>query len=744
MSLTNKLILLVISIIFLTLMGSFYFQSTQVRQHLQKSQLEWVDTLTTSLSESVATDTINGNKLAVAELLQRIVKDDSIEFAYVTGMSGELFAHSYNKGFPRFLLERISMHSETIDAPHFDNNYKTKQGDITEFDAPLINGLSARIHVGINQGEVNTLVSNVQKDLFWFILLLALFAISAATIIGKRINLPLTLFTQKLLNYSQHKTKTFPKIKTSDPDVKNLIKAFSDVISEREKAEEELQKSQQRLLLHRELSPIGIIEWTTDFRFIDWNPAAEKIFGFSKEEVIGRHITENILPESAREQVDNIWKELIANTGGGHSINENITKDDNIITCEWHNTPLVNEEGKVVSVASFVEDITQQQKQEETLRRTQKMDALGKLTGGIAHDYNNMLGVVLGFTELLQMQLTEQPKLLEFVNEIQHAGERGAKLTQRLLGFSRQKAPEAIDVDLNRLLKSGQDMLAKTLTVRIKLAYDLADEVWPILVDIGDMEDMILNLSINAMHAMNEGGQLTFETRNQHLPLYDAQQLELDEGDYVLLTVTDTGSGMDKETESRIFEPFYSTKGSKGTGLGLSQVYGFVSRSGGAIKVYTEPGHGTRFAIYLPRSNEENSESENSLTAIKMDDAVPNGSETILVVDDETALADLTKKILETQGYSILLANGGKKALEIMSSNKVDLVITDIIMPEMDGYELANVILQRYPEMKLQLVSGFTDNRHQGKVPDELQQNLLYKPVNSKVLIKQVREILDS
>lgn len=159
--------------------------------------------------------------------------------------------------------------------------------------------------------------------------------------------------------------------------------------------------------------------------------------------MVGHSITENILPESAKEHVDNIWKELITNTGGGHSINENMTKDGKIILCEWHNTPLVNEEGEVVGVASYVEDITHQQQQEEQLRRTQKMDALGKLTGGIAHDYNNMLGVVLGYTELLQMGLSEQPKLLQYVNEIQHAGERGAKLTKRLLGFSRQKVAEA-------------------------------------------------------------------------------------------------------------------------------------------------------------------------------------------------------------------------------------------------------------------------------------------------------------
>jgi len=741
-SLTNKLLLLVILIITMTLVGSYYFQSRQLRHHLEKSQLEWVDTLTRSLSESVAKDSINGNKINVREVLLRIVQDDAIEFAYVTDMNGELFAHSFDKGFPRFLFEKLSRHTETINVTHFDDIYLTEKGKIIEFDAPLIKGLAARIHLGVNQAGISSLINNLNRELFLFISLLGIFGFVLALLIGRKISLPLSTFAEKLLTFSNSKGKNFPKIQTSDPDINNLVSVFEKVIHKQETAEEELQKSQQRLLLHRQQSPIGIIEWSTDFRFIDWNPAAEKIFGYSKEEVVGRHIKDNILPDSAREHVDNIWKELIANTGGSHSINENITKERKVITCEWNNTPLVNEEGKVVGVASFVEDITQQQQQEETLRRTQKMDALGKLTGGIAHDYNNMLGVVLGYSELLQSSLNEQPKLLSYINEIQHAGERGAKLTQRLLGFSRQKATEATEIDLNHLLNDNQHMLEKTLTVRIKLVFDLTDDTWPISVDVSDMEDMILNMSINAMHAMSEGGILTFATRNEHLPLYDAQRMNLNEGDYVILTITDTGVGIDSETESRIFEPFYSTKGNEGTGLGLSQVYGFVTRSGGAIKVYSEPGHGTRFSIYFPRFNKTRGNVGSTNT--KIDNSLFKGTETLLVVDDETALADLMKSVLEIQGYTVLLARSGEQALEILSSNKVDAVITDIIMPEMDGYELADEVLKHYPNMRIQLVSGFNDDRHQKKVSKVLHQKLLYKPVNSKVLIKKVREMLDS
>lgn len=742
MSLTTKLLFLVISIIILMLAGSYYFQSKQIRLYLEQSQLEWISTLTNSVSEGVAKDTINGNKYNVREILRRIAEDEAIEYAYVTDMEGNLFAHSFGRGFPRFLLDRIYEHSETISKAHYDRPFQTKQGEVKEFDAPLVKGLSARIHIGVTQSEVNALIWKVRQDLFWFISLLGAISILMAVVIGKRINSPLTDFSKSLLAYNKSSNNQFPHIKTSDPDIKNLINVFHSIISERDITDEALKRSQNRLMLHRELSPLGIIEWTTDFIFVDCNPAAEKIFGFSKKELVGKHIYKNILPESAREQVDKIWEALVSNTGGAHSINENLTKEGKIITCEWHNTPLVNDEGVIVGVASYVQDVTHQQQQEEVLRRTQKMDALGKLTGGIAHDYNNMLGVILGYTEILQLNLEKQPELLEYVDEIQHAGERGAKLTQRLLGFSRPKIAEASELSLNELLRDRRDMLEKTLTVRIKLVFELKEDLWSILGDSSEIEDLILNISINAMHAMPDGGQLTFVTKNESVSPSDATHMGLSEGEYVVLVITDTGIGMDSETLSHIFEPFYSTKGHKGTGLGLSQVYGLVNRSGGAIKVYSELNHGSRFAIYLPRY--ESSSSKKKVISSEVERTDFSGTEKLLVVDDEVALGTLTKDMLETQGYTIQVTNSALKALDILSSEKFDAVITDIIMPEMDGYELAEQILLHYPEVKVQLISGFNDNRHQDKAPENLQQQLLYKPVNSKVLIRQIREMLDS
>lgn len=740
MSLTNKLVWLVICITTLTLLGVYYFQQTQIRQFMQESQVEWVETLTSTLSESIARDTINGDKVNVSEVLQRIVYDKAIEYAYVTDMNGVLFAHSFENGFPRFLLDKIKRHSETINETHHDVTYKTRQGVIAEYDAPLVKGLAARIHLGVNQNEVDNLIVSMQRQFFWFMSFIAVFSIVVVYIVAKRINLPLTDFSQKLLSYSRHNIKKFPRINSSDPVIKNLVKVFADVIREREKADVALIESQQRLFLHRELSPIGIIEWNTDFKFVDINPAAEKIFGFTKEELVGRDIFGNILPDTMREHVDLIWQALISNTGGDYSVNENITKDGEIITCEWHNTPLVNDEGEVVGVASFVEDITHQKQQEELLRRTQKMDALGKLTGGISHDFNNMLGVIMGYAELLKMKLADDESMGGYVDEIMHAGERGTNLTKKLLSFSKQKTSEATTLDLNKVLNDNKNLLEKTLTARIDLVYELDEEICPIMVDASDFEDLLLNLSINAMHAMEESGQLTLKTHNEHLTQHDANVIGLEEGEYAVFSVADNGCGMDEETLSHIFEPFFSTKGQKGTGLGLSQVYGFIQRSNGAIKAYSEPGHGSQFVMYFPCSEEEKQAEQ----VVRPETAHLKGSETILVVDDEKPLRSLMNVILKEQGYTVLLASNGQQALEILKEQSVDAVISDVIMPEMDGYQLAKEIMTSYPKVKLQLVSGFTDNRHNEHITEEIHQKLLYKPVNSKVLIKRLRELLDS
>lgn len=519
------------------------------------------------------------------------------------------------------------------------------------------------------------------------------------------------------------------------------VGGVSTDITERFRAEDSLRISQQRLLLHREQSPVGVIEWNTAFEFLDWNPAAEKIFGFTRDEVKGHHITEKILPDSARLAVDKIWEELLANRGGTYSLNENTTKDGRTILCEWHNTPLVDHHGKVIGVTSLVEDVTTRQYDEEKLRHGQKMDALGSLTGGIAHDFNNALGIILGYAELLHKSVSGNPDTLEYINEIIQAGERSKNLTSKLLAFSSRNAETSEKTDINQLLQSSRNMLEKTLTPRIGLRLELDPKLWSVYLDKNSFEDAILNMSINAMHAMPNGGSFVLSTSNVELTSADVETMDLSAGEYVSLTLADSGIGMSDEVCRKVFDPFFSTKGMKGTGLGMSQVYGFVQQSDGAISVHSAPGHGTRITIYFPRLNSATDSSAQTASQ----KSIPNlvGNETILVVDDESAIRELARLILKRKGYRVILAENGKQALEFLSQETVDLLLSDVIMPEMDGHQLAQQVLREYPQVKIQLMSGYNDMLNSDLVGRKLDLEQLNKPFNAKSLLSQIRKLLD-
>lgn len=418
-----------------------------------------------------------------------------------------------------------------------------------------------------------------------------------------------------------------------------------------------------------------------------------------------------------------------------------LSKDGHTVWISHLCMPICNEKGEQTGVRSTNLDITSRKQAEEQSRRSQKMDALGKLTGGIAHDYNNMLGIIVGYADLLESALGDQPKLAKYAQNIIHAGERGSKLTKKLLIFSKRKISTDDKTDINSILLNEQHMLEKTLTVRINLVLTLADDLWSVWLDDSELEDAILNMSINAMHAIEGNGQLKIETSNQTINKLDAQLLGLASGEYVLLRITDTGQGMDVATKEKIFDPFFSTKGENGTGLGLSQVYGFVERSKGAINVYSEPGRGTRLALYFPRHDESSCREKPVEEDVTLDTDY-RGTETILVVDDEPEMLSLSYEILAPYGFNVILAESAQQALEILKHETVDLLLSDIIMPEMDGYQLVAIVSEKYPEIKIQLSSGFADINHADLVDEGLQQNLLSKPFNSIALLQRIKLLL--
>lgn len=376
----------------------------------------------------------------------------------------------------------------------------------------------------------------------------------------------------------------------------------------------------------------------------------------------------------------------------------------------------------------------------EILDRSQKLESISTITSGISHDYNNMLGVITGYAELLEKALEKQPKLAGFAYQIRHASERGTRLTRKLLNFSKSKSSEAVTTNINNLIEDERQILEKSLTSMIQLELELANDLWPVLIDVDDFEDSIINLCINAMHAMEGNGHLTIRTSNATLSSIDAHILQLSIGDHVIVSITDSGCGMNESVKEKIFEPFYSTKGEKGTGLGLSQVYGFIARSDGAIKVYSEPNLGTSFSLYFPRNHHQKMVES---VIVNEDYESYMGTETILIVDDDPAMLKLSCEILNIRGYNILSANCAKQALQILEQKSVALLLSDVVMPNMDGFQLAAIVNDLYPHIKIQLTSGFCAFQNKEMIEPNLIENIISKPFQSNVLLKRIFNLLN-
>lgn len=514
---------------------------------------------------------------------------------------------------------------------------------------------------------------------------------------------------------------------------------ISTDVTQLRRAEQKLagQQEEQRQILDNMVEAVISIDMEGNVR--SFNRAAETMFGYQRADAIGM-----------------AFASLLAPISDGAERGEKITATGQYVGVSREQTCLRNSGDTFPARMSFASlqtadggqrfvatchDLTTEKLHEAQLQRTQKMDALGKLTGGIAHDINNLLGIILGYSELLQGMDASNAKLANGVNEIIRASERGKHLTGKLLAFSRRRSSNAMAVDINQMLRAERQMLERSLTVRVTAQWDLDESLWSIWVDAGELEDAIINLSINAKHAMPESGQLTFRTRNESLRDAEAEVLVVPAGDYVALSVIDTGIGMDEATQRRMFEPFFSTKGEQGTGLGLAQVYGFVSRSGGAIRVSSEVGQGSEITMYFPCHIRTQSELEN----LQIPGEQPlSGTETILVVDDESALRELSIETLSLQGYKVFGAGDAEQALKILNTEAVDLLLSDIILPGMDGHRLAQIVKERFPQIKIQLASGFSGERDANSMDLHLHEQRLEKPYRLSDLLRRVRFLLDS
>ena len=485
-------------------------------------------------------------------------------------------------------------------------------------------------------------------------------------------------------------------------------------------------------------------------RYLRINKEFERLFGVSNDEIVGALPSYVHDPELAASTRNHDLAVLASGVPERREETAKLEYDQQLHTLLTIKFPVFNDEGKVNGLGSIVADITDSKHLEETLRRAQRMDAIGQFTGGICHDFNNILGIVMGNLELLEPYVKTDERALNHVQGAYKAANRGAELTRKLLSFSRTTTGRIEPVSLNTFIDGVEGLLIETLMKSISVKKNLASELWNVKIDLGDLEDSILNLLLNARDAMLDGGEVIISTSNVVLNEHFVRSHpDSQTGEFVLLSIRDNGHGMNAEVLKRSTEPFFTLKGAKeGNGLGLSMVYGFVNRSGGHLDILSEPDQGTDVRIYLPRTKEE-------LNTLKAESNPPPtfeyGHETILIVDDEVSLVDIAASHLHNLGYETVSASNSQEALSILNSGKwIDLLFADVIMPgDMDGHELAEAAQLAYPSLKVLLTSGFTrkytDNpAEENERTSVLLENLLRKPYSVSSLSIAIRNALDS
>lgn len=513
-------------------------------------------------------------------------------------------------------------------------------------------------------------------------------------------------------------------------------------ITERKQAEEMLQLRDRAI--ESIIEGLCITDPTQpDNPVIYVNDGFLQITGYAREDVMGQNCRFLQGPKTAPEAIGRIRSAI---REGNSCLVEllNYRKDGTPFWNKLSISPIRDAAGRVAHFVGVLTDISPLKLMEQRFHQAQKMEVVGQLAGGVAHDFNNLLTIISGYSELLLGILPPDDPTREAVKEISEAGGRAAGLTRQLLSFSRQAVMEMKVLDLNEVVKETERLLRRMIGEDILITALLDPNISRVKVDPGQIGQILMNLAINARDALPQGGKLTIETSDMQLDAgYAAQHPDCKPGRYVMLAVSDNGCGMAPEVQAHIFEPFFTTKGpGKGTGLGLATVYGIVKQSGGSINLYSEPGHGTVFKIFFPAVDEPLHPSAPGQGAPK----VTGGNETILLVEDEDAVRAIAVLALQTQGYTVLKADGGKTALRIIEKHRgrIDLLVTDVVMPGMNGRELAEALCLRHPSLRVLYLSGYTDDsviRH-GILQVEVA--FLQKPYTPLSLARKVREVLDT
>jgi two-component system, cell cycle sensor histidine kinase and response regulator CckA len=527
-----------------------------------------------------------------------------------------------------------------------------------------------------------------------------------------------------------------------DPEDRELLESFvgqAALAMRNARLYQEARGARDLLRSIAEHSPAGIVTTDVRGRITYWSPRAEELLGYRPEEVLGRPVSE--LQRGGREAAQVVMRRLRAEDRVREHA-EILARDGRWMECRFSLALLRDPAGAEVGTLAILEDTSDRKRLEAQLRQAQKMEAVGRLAGGIAHDFNNLLAVIMGHSDLIRSALRKGDAMSHDVEQIRRASERAATLTRQLLAFSRRQFLQPQVIDVNTLVGNLATMLRRLIGEHVQLELRLDPQTGRVSADPGQLEQVIMNLAVNARDAMPQGGRLTLETGPADLEQsFVSAHPGSVAGGHVRLSIHDTGCGMGPEILSHLFEPFFTTKEpGRGTGLGLSTVYGIVKQHRGYIDVTSEPGRGTSFAVYLPRIEAPATPERSAREGPRL-----GGRETVLFVEDEVALRDLIHRVLTNGGYTVLAAGDGQEALGLVEAHAgpIDVIVTDVIMPLMSGPELAARIRMRDPGVQLLYVSGYTADQLRSQTDLGADATLLPKPFTSDGLLRKIREVLD-
>ena len=518
-------------------------------------------------------------------------------------------------------------------------------------------------------------------------------------------------------------------------------------LTERKAAEIELRASEARFrLLVQSVTDYAIYMLDPHGRISSWNAGAERFKGYAADEIMGEHFSRFYSEEDREAGIPSRALETAKREGRFEAEGWRLRKDGSRFWANVIIDPIRNEGGELIGFAKVTRDLTEKRAIEEQLRQSQKMEAVGQLTGGLAHDFNNLLTGISGSLEMMQARMA-QGRTTEFDRYLmaaQGAVKRAAALTHRLLAFSRRQTLDPKATNINRLLNGLDELVRRTVGPSVQVEMVGASGLWPTLVDPNQLENAVLNLCINARDAMPEGGTLTIETANRWLDERAARQQDLPVGQYVSVCVTDTGTGMTPEVIAKAFDPFFTTKPlGQGTGLGLSMIYGFARQSGGQIRVYSELGQGTTMCLYLPRHAEDAPIDEEAAHSAPSEPA--GTGEVVLVIDDEPTIRMLVGEVLAESGYAVIEAPDGSAGLRVLESNaRIDLLITDVGLPGgMNGRQVADAARVSRPGLKVLFITGYAENAILGRVRLDKGTSVLAKPFQMEKLAGRIREMME-